>query len=168
MPQPHSPRIVCDVDGVLADLSAWTPILTDPDIPESSRWKTFFSHVHEAPLIDAGARLVAALGDLDYRIYYSTTRPGWLTTPTRRWIVDQGLPSKFVYVRERRDQRGPIDVKLDHCRQVAERTGHPVLAFVDDEPAVVTALRAAGITAFTLADLAGLTGEDLRHRLTTP
>ena len=168
LPQSRSPRVVLDVDGVLADLSAWEPILTDQDIPESSRWKTFFSHVHEAPLIDAGARLVAALLDLDYRICYSATRPGWLTTPTRQWIVEKGLPPKFVYVRERRDRRSPIDIKLDHCRQAQERTGHPIVAFVDDELATVTALRAAGLPAFTLAELADLTGDDLRQRLTSP
>jgi hypothetical protein len=151
----RAPLVIVDVDGVIADLSAWAPILVDPAIPPRQRWRSFFGHVEEAVRIETGAALVDELADLGYRIAYSTTRPAWLTFRTRSWITGNGLPDGYVYTRGKSDSRPADEVKREHCALAEVWTKQPIAAFVDDEPGAVAALRAAGLPAYLPDDVVG-------------
>ena len=88
-----APIVLVDVDGVLADLSAFTSELdAGDDVRTLGHWRRFFAHIGEARLLDAGAELVHALHHVGVRVQYSTTRPAYTVHPTLAWLQDQGLP----------------------------------------------------------------------------
>jgi phosphoglycolate phosphatase-like HAD superfamily hydrolase len=147
------PFVVFDVDGVLADMSAWEHLLRNEAAGARQRWRDFLSHVGDATLIESGAQLVHRTVAAGLRIRYSTTRPQKVAPATVEWLQACGLPAKRVYSRFVATQP-PLQVKLDHCKEVTERGGKPIAGFVDDEAQIVQELRAAGWPAFRAVELA--------------
>jgi hypothetical protein len=76
--------VMFDIDGYLADLSAFTPLLTgDSEGSRRQAWQRFFDHVGQAAVIEPGRDLVEAVAGLGLVVVYSTTRPVSYSEPTR-------------------------------------------------------------------------------------
>ena len=155
-----SERVVMfDIDGGLADLSAFTHLLSGES--EGSRrqaWQRFFDQVGQAAVIEPGRDLVEAVAGLGLVVVYSTTRPVSCAEQTRRWLGDNGFPSgRALLCRSRHDVRPAVEVKVGHCRAV----GQWLSAFVDDEPDTVDALRSGGVRAHSFDELSGLRVREL-------
>ncbi|MFD6059839.1 HAD family hydrolase [Rhodococcus wratislaviensis] len=155
-----SERVVMfDIDGGLADLSAFTHLLTGQ--PEGSRrqaWQRFFDHVGQAAVIEPGRDLVEAVAGLGL-VVYSTTRPVSCAGQTRIWLGRNGFPpGRAMLCRSRNDVRPAVEVKAGHCRAV----GSWLSAFVDDDPEAVDALRSGGVRAHSFDELSGLRVRELK------
>lgn len=139
----HGDVVMFDVDGGLADMSAFEHFVAD----RPRRWAQFFNHAPQAAVVERGRHLVLITAALGYTVLYSTTRPAWAGPLTRGWLADHEFPAGVLFTRTLREtttQAG--DVKLRHCRSVFGRLRCCRLAaFVDDEPKIVSILRAHGM-----------------------
>ncbi|QZS52982.1 hypothetical protein COO55_38975 [Rhodococcus opacus] len=152
--------VMFDIDGGLADLSAFTHLLTGQ--PEGSRrqaWQRFFDHVGQAAVIEPGRDLVEAVTGLGLVVVYSTTRPVSCAEQTRIWLGhNECPPGRALLCRSRGDVRPAVEVKAGHCRAV----GKWLSAFVDDDPDTVVALRSGGVRAHSFDELSGLRVRELK------
>ncbi|MET9263724.1 hypothetical protein [Amycolatopsis sp. NPDC004079] len=158
--------VVFDIDGGLADMSAIAGEL-GPTPWRRDVWQQFFARLDEAAVLDAGRDLVAATAALGFTVLYSTTRPGFTMPATRQWLADNELPPAAALFSRPNKANGPaVEIKLQHCWLIARRLRAGYLAaFVDDEPDVVTALRAHGYAARLFDRLHGRDPVDLHASL---
>ncbi|MDT2006780.1 hypothetical protein FXW78_23380 [Rhodococcus opacus] len=161
-----SERVVMfDIDGGVADLSAFAHLLTVGDWAGSRRqaWQRFFEHVGQAAVVEPGRDVVEAVAGLGFVVVYSTTRPVSYAEQTRLWLGENGFPpGRALLCRSRGDVRSAIEVKAGHCRAV----GSWLSAFVDDESETVDVLRSRGVRAHCFEMLVGLRVRELRATLT--
>jgi uncharacterized HAD superfamily protein len=94
-----------------------------------------------------GAALVARLAR-QHRVVWLTGRPEYLRQVTERWLAEHDLPAADLQMRPNGDRRPARVFKLGRLRHMP---AHAVTLFVDDDPEVVAAARASGITTM-LAD----------------
>ncbi|WP_255221733.1 HAD family hydrolase [Rhodococcus wratislaviensis] len=161
-----SERVVMfDIDGGLADLSAFTHLLTgDSEGSRRHAWQRFFDHVGQAAVIEPGRDLVEAVASLGLVVVYSTTRPVSCAEQTRIWLGHNGFPpGRALLCRSRNDVRPAVEVKAGHCRAA----GSWLSAFVDDEPDTVDTLRTGGVRAHSFNELSGLRVRELKTVLAT-
>ncbi|MGW4339137.1 hypothetical protein ACWEK5_41005 [Rhodococcus koreensis] len=155
--------VMFDVDGGVADLSAFTHLLTEHSGGSRRQgWQRFFDRVGEAAVVESGRDVVEAVAGLGFVVVYSTTRPVSYAGRTRLWLRENGFPpGRALLCRNRDDHRGAVEVKAGHCRAA----GSWLSAFVDDEPESVTALRSRGVRAHSFGELCGLGVRDVRAAL---
>jgi len=133
---------VVDVDGVVADVRHRLHHL---DPPKS--WPAFFAAAPDDPLLAPGAELVAELARR-HEIVWLTGRPERLRAITEHWMRGFGLPCGELHMRADGDRRPARLFKVGVLRRLQRRS---IDVFVDDDPDVVRAARAAGVST-VLAD----------------
>ncbi len=129
---------VFDIDGVVADVRHRLHHLER----RPQRWGAFFSAADRDELLAEGAAAVQAQQSAGHDIVWLTGRPEWLRSVTTDWLSEQGLPTAALFMRPDHDYRPARLFKVETLRsfeQVAE-----LVVFVDDDPDVVVAARAAG------------------------
>lgn len=131
------PLAVIDIDGVLADvrhrlrhLQRW---------PED--WQAFFAAAGDDPPLAEGLAVARRLAE-DHEVVYLSGRPEWLRPTTTAWLREHGFPAGRVLLRARHDRRPARRVKVEALRRLA--AAREVAVHVDDDAAVVAAVRAAG------------------------
>ena len=153
-----SERVVMfDIDGGVADLSAFAHLLTDGTVGSRRQaWQRFFGTVGQVAVLEPGREAVAGLG---FVVVYSTTRPVSYAKQTWVWLGENNFPpARALLCRARGNHRASVEAKAGHCRAV----GRWLSAFVDDEPETVDALRSRGVRAQSFAVLSGLRVWELR------
>lgn len=141
------PYAVVDIDGVVADVRHRLHHLQR----KPKDWDGFFAGMADDPLLDVGAQMVAALAR-DCDIVWLTGRPERYRRTTLDWLERHGLPAGRLLMRRGGDRRPARITKLELLRGLAAQ--RRVAVHVDDDPAVVAALRAAGFEVL-YADWAG-------------
>ncbi len=133
------PRVaVFDIDGVLADVRHRLHHVAQ----RPKDWNAFFGAAPaDAPLAE-GVAAAAAAADAGHLVMYLTGRPERCRTATVDWLAAQGLPAGELFMRADTDRRPARITKVATLRSLS-RT-YQVAAFVDDDAAVVEAVRAAG------------------------
>lgn len=159
-----------DIDGVLADMSAYDSALTARDIDPAQRWRDFFAHVADAAVLAGGHDLAWAVHGLGYTIVYSTTRPSYALPATKQWLTDRDFPeSRAVLGRPASEYtqhtRQAWQIKLGHARAVINRHPAWLRGFVDDDSDAVNRLSSNGVRAHEAGALAQLGIASLRGRL---
>lgn len=133
------PRIAgIDIDGVIADPSHRLHYLDR----RPKDWSGFFAAAGADPLLAAGAHVVADLAAEGHTIVYVSGRPEHLREVTRAWLARHELPEGPMYLRRPRDFRPAAQVKRQLYRRISRE--FPIGIIVDDDVAVVAALREAG------------------------
>ncbi len=135
---------VIDIDGVVADVRHRVHHLRR----RPARWDRFFAAAADDPLLDVGADVVRELAGA-HPVIWLSGRPESLRRVTERWLVAHDLPAGRLLLRPDGDYRPAAQFKLEVVRGLAENGG--VAAALDDDPAVVAALRTAGFP-IVLAD----------------
>jgi hypothetical protein len=138
---------VIDIDGVVADLTHRLHYLESR--PGTARrrpdWDAFFAAVGADDLLEEGAAAVHALA-VDAPVIWLTGRPERCRAATLTWLAAQGLPAGELQMRPDRDRRPARVFKLGRVRTIARRC--QIVAILDDDPAVVAALKADGWPVF--------------------
>ena len=176
--QPRRPRVkagddrvvIIDIDGVLADLSAYESLLAVDERPAEQRWEEFFAHIPDAAVIDTGYDLAWAIASLGYTIVYSTTRPRYTRDASGLWLTTKDFPTgKALFTRPKTPAglhpQPAWQTKLSHARAVTHQHRAWLRAFIDDDSATLAKLTAAEIPAVGAQTLAGLTTTELRKAL---
>ena len=133
-----------DIDGVVADVRHRLHHLG----PGRSRWDRFFAAASSDALLDVGAELARELA-ATHPVVWLSGRPEWLRAITQTWLDGHELPAGALLLRPDGDHRPAEQFKLGEVRRLAAAAG--IAAMVDDDPAVVRAIRAAGFP-IVLAD----------------
>lgn len=129
-----------DIDGVVADVRHRLHHL------ESSpkNWAAFFAGAARDTPLPEGIGLAQELAT-SHDIVWLTGRPERLRRVTTQWLQRHELPVEPLHMRRNGDFRPARETKLAVVRTLAaERT---VGVVVDDDPAVIAALEAAGVPA---------------------
>ena len=135
------PLAVVDIDGVVADVRHRLGHLER----RPKDWDAFFAAAGDDPAHPEGLAVVARLAE-DHEVVFLTGRPRRLQEVTRRWLEEHGIGGHELVMRDRNDRRPASQVKLELLRELA--AGRDVGVVVDDDPAVLTALDAAGYPTF--------------------
>jgi phosphoglycolate phosphatase-like HAD superfamily hydrolase len=134
------PLAVFDIDGVVADVRhRLHHVETRP-----KDWDSFFAEAAVDPPIAAGLALAAEYA-ADHDLVWLTGRPQRLRRATVAWLRHHGLRVAVLHMRPSRDFRPAPRFKTDVLTEIARRSEIGVV--VDDDPAVVEALQAAGFPA---------------------
>jgi hypothetical protein len=131
------PMAVFDVDGVVADVRHRLHHIARPP----KNWRRFFATAGADPLLAAGASLAREYAR-GHRLVWLTGRPEYLRPVTERWLARHDLPVDELLMRPSSDRRPARDYKASQLIRLA-RDGE-VAVVVDDDPAVVSTLMAAG------------------------
>ena len=145
MPEaPTRPLAVIDIDGVVADVRHRLRFLDR----RPKDWDAFFAAAEQDLPLDVGVQRVTALAE-GHDVVWLTGRPERLRKATTAWLSRHGLPSGPLHMRGNRDRRPARTFKLGQVRRLA--ADRIVAVVLDDDPAVVAALKAEGMPA-ELAD----------------
>lgn len=129
---------VFDIDGVLADVRHRLHHVAS----RPKDWDAFFGAAPLDPPLAEGLGAVATAARAGHVIVYLTGRPERCRQATLAWLAAQGLPAGALYMRDDTDRRPARMTKVATLRRLARQ--YRVGAFVDDDAAVVAAVRAAG------------------------
>ena len=129
---------VFDIDGVLADVRHRLHHVRS----RPKDWEAFFAGASEDPPLDEGLGAVGAADRAGHVVMYLTGRPERCRVATVTWLADQGLPAGDLFMRADADRRPARITKVATLRRLSRR--FRIEAFVDDDAAVVEAVRAAG------------------------
>ena len=130
---------VFDIDGVLADVRHRLHHVAS----RPKDWDAFFGAAPLDPPLAEGLGAVATAARAGHVIVYLTGRPERCRRATLAWLADQGLPAGELFMRDDSDRRPARMTKVATLRRLSRR--YRVGAFVDDDAAVVEAVRAAGV-----------------------
>ncbi len=129
---------VFDIDGVLADVRHRLHFVAR----RPKDWRAFFAAaVNDLPLDDGVQRAHSARAK-GHTIIYLTGRPENYRAATTTWLETYGLPAGDVHMRRADDHRPARYTKVAVLRELAK--AGDIAEFVDDDVAVVAAVRAAG------------------------
>jgi phosphoglycolate phosphatase-like HAD superfamily hydrolase len=129
---------VFDIDGVLADVRHRLHHVAS----RPKDWDAFFGAAPQDPPLREGLGAVATAYRAGHVVVYLTGRPERCRAATLTWLADQGLPDGELFMRDDADRRPARITKVAALRRLSRR--YQVEAFVDDDAAVVEAVRAAG------------------------
>jgi hypothetical protein len=159
--------VIIDIDGVLADLSAYESLLAIDERPAEQRWEEFFAHIPDAAVIDTGYDLAWAIAGLGYTIVYSTTRPHYTRDSSRLWLTTKDFPTgKAMFTRPKTPAglhpQPAWQTKLSHARAVTHQHRAWLRAFIDDQAAMLAKLTGAQIPALDSTALTAMTTNALQ------
>jgi hypothetical protein len=129
---------VFDIDGVLADVRhRLRHVAARP-----KDWEAFFAEAPLDPPLAEGVGAVASAARAGHVVMYLTGRPERCRRATLDWLAAQGLPRGELFMRDDTDRRPARVTKVATLRRLSQH--FRIDAFVDDDAAVVKAVRAAG------------------------
>jgi hypothetical protein len=131
------PLAIIDIDGVVADVRH--RLIHVEGRPKD--WDAFFAAAPHDPPHPEGVELVRRLAE-DHEIVFLTGRPARCRRDTLRWLEGQELGGHRVVMRPGGVRRPAAQVKVELLDELA--AGREVGIVVDDDAAVVSAMRAAG------------------------
>jgi hypothetical protein len=129
---------VFDIDGVLADVRHRLHHVA----ARPKDWEAFFAAAPLDPPIAEGVGAVATAARAGNVVVYLTGRPERCRDATLAWLAENGLPEGELFMRDDADRRPARMTKVATLRRLSR--GYRIGAFVDDDAAVVAAVRSAG------------------------
>ena len=134
MMQESSMVIVCDIDGVLADITEFYHLIPD--------WDEYYKHTLDMLPIHEMIMLVSSLARGGHKVIFVTSRPLSDKSKTVAWLMRHVRPCDplSLLMRPVGDIRPSAELKMGIIRELK-----PSLV-IDDDPEVVEAARIAGFT----------------------
>ena len=105
-------------------------------------WDGFFAAAGQDEVLPEGRAVVAELAASGHEVVWLTGRPERCRAATTAWLATHGLPAGSLFMRDDGDRRPARVTKLAVLSALAARGS--VAVVVDDDDAVVKAVRAAG------------------------
>jgi phosphoglycolate phosphatase-like HAD superfamily hydrolase len=129
---------VFDIDGVLADVRHRLHHVA----ARPKDWDAFFGAAPLDPPLAEGLGAVSTAHRAGHAVMYLTGRPERCRRATTLWLAAQGLPDGDLFMRGDADRRPARVTKVATLRRLSRH--YRIEAFIDDDAAVVEAVRAAG------------------------
>lgn len=128
---------VIDLDGVVADVRHRLHFVEQ----RPKNWDGFFGACSSDPVLPQGLELVVHLAS-DHTIVYLSGRPESCRESTQNWLDRVGAPPGQLILRAEGDRRPARITKVELLNSIEQ----DVAIVVDDDPAVLRAVQAAGYT----------------------
>jgi phosphoglycolate phosphatase-like HAD superfamily hydrolase len=138
------PWAVVDIDGVLADVRHRLRFLQR----RPKDWNAFFRAAPDDPAHPEGLAVAARLAE-DHDVVLLTGRPERCRADTLAWLARHDVRFVALRMRDERDRRPAARLKVDVLRALARE--RPIAVMVDDDPAVLAAVSAAGFPTYHAA-----------------
>lgn len=139
------PFVICDIDGTIADLSHRRSYV----VQKPKDWLSFFKNVHLDKAIWPIMRLVDLL-EKDYHILICSGRPiDRCGLATEKWLRDNMVPCKHLFMRNGGDFRQDNLVKEEILQLLPKER---IRYVIDDRNQVVKMWRKHGLTTLQVAD----------------
>lgn len=140
---PLRPAVIVDMDGTLVDVSGVRHYVMD------NPRKKDFNHFHVGaalcPPIGSTLRWVASQRALGHAVLVVTSRKQQWEYQTRMWLRKWEVDIDGLFMRADDDDRPDAAVKRDILARIRDRSGHRVIAAIDDNPNVIALWEAEGI-----------------------
>ena len=133
--------VVLDLDGVLADTRHRMQHLSHGH----RDWDAFFAAAVDDPVHPEGLAVATESAGRGLVIVYLSGRPERTRADTLAWLDRHHVPPGEVVLRREGDRRPAAVMKVGALRRLAGR--YRLLVLVDDDPAVVRAVRRADVVA---------------------
>jgi len=130
---------ILDVDGVLADVRHRLRHVES----KPKDWHAFFSAAPQDGVLPQGLKRARELAT-EFSIVYLTGRPERCRLDTDEWLLAHGFPDGELVMRSDSDRRPARFFKVGQARRLSKKGDIAVI--VDDDSAVVDALREEGFT----------------------
>jgi len=137
-PQPRPTVVVLDIDGVVADVRHRLRHVEK----RPKDWVAFFAAMDDDALLEQGRAVALEAVAAGHAIVYLTGRNEGYRTVTHDWLLRHGLPDGPLVMRGEDDRRPARQFKPGALARIARAA--EVVEVVDDDDAVVRALRDAG------------------------
>jgi hypothetical protein len=135
------PLAIIDLNGVVADVRHRLHHVQG----RRKDWTAFFAAASEDPVHPEGRAVVQTLAR-EHEVVFLTGRPAHLHDDTVRWLERHGFGGHRVVMRRNGDRRPAAIAKAEMIAAVA--AGRTVGIVVDDDAAVLDAMRRAGHPTF--------------------
>ncbi|MGQ0464386.1 MAG: phosphatase domain-containing protein [Sporichthyaceae bacterium] len=135
------PLAVVDIDGVVADVRHRLPFIEG----RVKDWEGFFGAAGLDTPHEEGLALVERLAE-DHDVVFLTGRPIRIRRETQRWLDRHGLGGHRLVMRPDNERRPAARMKVRLLQGLAK--GRTVGLVVDDDRAVLKAMREAGYPTF--------------------
>jgi len=139
--------IVFDIDGTLANIEHRRQYVAN----KPKNWAAFNAGMHLDTVHEDIAFLMDIFADRDDTIILCSGRGEENRGVTEKWLADNDLPYKQLYMRSKKDYRQDSIVKVELLEQIRKDYGEPYMWF-DDRNQVVDAIRAAGVRVCQVAE----------------
>lgn len=134
------PIAIVDIDGVVADVRHRLSHIEG----RRKDWNAFFAAAADDAPHPEGIAIVQTLA-AEHEIVYLTGRPESLRTVTETWLEANGLGGRLM-MRGASDRRPAAQMKLEVVQRLGR--GRTIGMVVDDDTAVLAAMRYAGYLTF--------------------
>ena len=132
------PLAVVDIDGVLADVRHRLHHLSG----RRRDWDAFFAAAQDDAVLPEGRSEIERATAEGLALVYLTGRPERCRASTQTWLGRHGFPQAPLHMRPERDRRPARQFKVDVLRHLSTQAS--IDRVIDDDDAVVTAVREAG------------------------
>jgi phosphoglycolate phosphatase-like HAD superfamily hydrolase len=136
-PETQPSIAIIDLDGTVADVRHRLHHLQR----RPKDWEAFFGGIPDDEPLAEGVAVARTLAE-SHELVYLTGRPERHRRATEAWLHRHDLPPGQLMMRPDGDRRPARVAKMAMLRRLAAHG--PVVAFVDDDPAVCAAARDAG------------------------
>ncbi|AZI65539.1 hypothetical protein G9U53_30660 [Rhodococcus sp. D-46] len=142
---------VIDIDGVLASMAEFEPLL-NTERSQDRDWHTFHRSYSRAKVIRAGRKLVEMLQSAGLQIAYSTTRPEQFARATWNWLLSHKFPPGPImfrhFIKDGSRPQDEVKVRQWWAWQDEHGPAQPIIAWFDDSQTASNMLRAHGCPAW--------------------
>lgn len=153
--------VLVDIDGTLADCTHRQHLIArDRKLGETAQertarkakpnWREFFAQCDKDTPIETVCEWVRNLPP-DYEVICVSGRSDECRDKTEKWLVDNRIPAKAVYMRRAGDYR-PDDVVKEEILYSLPFGLDKIAFVIDDRSRVVTMWRRNGLTCYQVAD----------------
>jgi hypothetical protein len=139
-----TPAVIVDVDGTLADVSAFRHFVTLGPERKRKDFHAFHDAASGAPVIESTLDLVRDFQATGHAIIVVTARDAVWEGPTRWWLNLNDVPWDRIFHRPAGDRRKDFVVKSEILARIRAEGFVPVHA-IDDNPNVIALWHAEGI-----------------------
>jgi len=132
--------IVFDIDGTIANVDHrrhW--VATKP-----KNWAAWNAGMANDTVHEDIVEMMDLFADKDYQIVLCSGRGDDTRAVTEKWLADNDIPYKALFMRRAGDYRKDSIVKVELLQQIRQWHGDPFIWF-DDRTQVVDAIRDAGV-----------------------
>lgn len=138
--------IVFDIDGTIANIEHRRQFVAS----KPKNWAAFNAAMNRDTVYEDIAMLLDIFADRDFTIVLCSGRGEENRAVTEKWLQDNDLPYKKLYMRRAKDNRQDSIVKVELLQEIRKDFGEPYLWF-DDRNQVVNAIREQGVRVLQVA-----------------